>query len=323
VPNYGIEQQGGMNGLPVVLSDNYKDMFDRLVQSQKLFKASEILVQVYASWIIHNALWQHAEESYYTDIQTGAEYQSPDDCSKARRKYLRYQSRRLYKSQHKFFMALNKEVPFFNAATFMSRHRAIMGELRVWAIANETDNIPEEIFARVCEDIMLNGRSISIDLTRAFFENQGGTLTLRDGAPLEALGVDVDADDEGFEVAVAQKLTEVLAETHNDIRDGAGRTSVGNRVRRQILLRGTITPYVGDGGRIGMYYEPPEAMKDGISILEPPERYLIKIFDEDGKELLPPDLGDDVRDWLRKSFRIPGDYHLVHQPWDKTRKFSF
>jgi len=312
-----MELREGSAGLPVILSNDFDDMFDRLVQSNRMHKSASVLVQIYASWIMHNALWQNAKNSYYIDIETGREYKELEDAHESRRQHLRYQSRRLYESQRIFLKALRGRVPFFNVNTFFSRHKVIMSELRVWALANQTDNIPEEMFARVCEDVILYGKGISGELASAFFSpDSKGELHLKEGALLGPLDIDKGVPEEELGVAVAKKLTSIITEAHSDIRDGASSTSVGRRLRRQILSRGTITPYVGDHGRIGMYYEPAEAMEDGISILEPPVRYLIKIFDEDGIEVYPPDLWDDVRQWLGKSFRIPNGVMLTHQPWE-------
>jgi len=82
-----------------------------------------VLVQVYASWITHNALWIEAKEVGYRDLHTGVEYAEIGDAPEARRPYLAYYSTRHYRTRGEFLRDLEKRVPFFNVWHIPSQTR--------------------------------------------------------------------------------------------------------------------------------------------------------------------------------------------------------
>ena len=109
-----LVQKGGLKSLPVVLSRDFDDMMERMISAQKIHKAAEVVVQVYASWITHNALWADAKQVGYRDLHTGVQYDEIDDAPEARRPFLSYYSIRHYRTRVDFFRDMEKKVPFFN-----------------------------------------------------------------------------------------------------------------------------------------------------------------------------------------------------------------
>jgi len=298
-----LVQEGGEASLPIVLSNDFDEMIKRLISAQQIHKASEVLVQVYASWITHNALWIEAKEVGYRDLHTGVEYSEIGDAPEARRPYLAYYSTRHYRTRGEFLRDLEKRVPFFNVGTFLARHDIIIREIGLWATGNKIAAIPEELFIKACENVLLNGMRFVDEMTSAFFVFQANKgLSLRPDAPLAAIGVDKDSDDVTARTAMA--LHEIIVDAHGQISSGVSRTKVGRGLRRRILGKGTVTAYVGDNKRIGVYYKPSEIQYGQDWVIEPAKRYHVRIFDTDGKEVFIDGIDKDISEWLYRSLKL-------------------
>ena len=149
----------------------------------------------------------------------------------------------------------------------------------------------------------MNGSGFVGELTSAFFDSRDDKgLTLRADAPLASIGVDPNSANVTAEAAKA--LHTVIVDAHNEISNGVSRNKVALKLRRRILGKGTVTAYVGDNRRIGMYYKPSEIQSGVDWVLEPAKRYHIRLYNDDGREVLLDDMSEDVHDWISRRLRL-------------------
>jgi hypothetical protein len=321
-------RDGSTTAIPVVLTDNYSQMFKELVKMNNVSKVASLMAQIYASWILHNSLWEDAKESYYRDIATGDKYERIEDAPPDARKRLQFFSTRLYSSKRHFLRRLREDLPWFNVETFLARHTVIMLEVHTWAIAHEVEDIPEIVFAGICENVMLYGTSLVREMTFTFFDRdtKPGEFVVKENAPLAALGVSEPIDDpKKLLVAVAKRVSEALEDVHDEIRRTGKVKDTFDKYRRTVMAKGTVEGYYTDtDDSLGIYYTPAEIDGEGNWTLEPAKRYIVKFYlDGDDTAVAIRDLEPEIREYLGKTFRVSITYPTLVQPWEKNKSDSF
>jgi hypothetical protein len=291
IPNTGI-------AIPMVLSENFGDMFNELTKMHGAAKVGTLMSQIYASWIIHNALWQDATESYYRDITDGKIYPKLEDAPQEKRKFLQFFSRHLYADEKDFLRKVKQRNKDFSTSSFASRHKIIMNEVNLWIIGNRTDEIPEPQFARICENIVFHGITIVRELLDVFINVEG--YTIKPEAPLETLGIEIPDDPEELRIVVCARLFEILQTIHDEVRDVKNSRSVYNYYRKVVMRRGIVSPFkTNNGVDVGLLYSPPNVNGDGEYEIVPETVYCVRFYKEgsDVPEKLD-DLPKDMRRWM-------------------------
>jgi hypothetical protein len=299
----------GIVGGAIVLTHDYEQMLNNFIKYSNHLKAAAVYIQIYSSWIMQENLWAQAKDTYYRDYQTGDRYKTPAEAPEDVRKRLEYYEYRKFSTEGEFLSYLEKVVPGFSKSTWYARHRTVMHEVYLWCALNETDEIPEAVFAKIAENIVLNGRShVDMLMNRAlkFSHTKDGTIDVevRQGAPLEALGVSRDSTPEDMKRDVARKVWDLAVEGHNEVKETGSPRAVVSRISRQVFGDPVVSAYAGEDGRIWLYLEPREIDEDGNWVVSTPERYHFKLFDENEEEILAEDWPPGVSEFIIRRIRV-------------------
>lgn len=302
-----FSKESVLDGATLVLTHDYEQMLTKFVTFSNHLKASAVYIQIYSSWICHEKLWEQAKESYYRDFLTGDRYDLPSLAPNDVKPRLEYYEHRRFSYEQEFLGYLEEAVPGFSKNTWIARHRVLLGEARLWCVVNKTAEIPESVFARLCENVVLNGLSharMLVDRMLDFEEQEDGTIkpTPKPGAPLRALGVDKDDPEAGEKLA--KKVWDLAIEGHNEISKTNSPRAVVSRFNSQIFGEPKVTSYAGEDSRIWLYIEPQELDEDDDWIATEPFRMYFSLFNEKGEEVLARDWPDGVAEYVSKRLRL-------------------
>jgi hypothetical protein len=294
-----IELGGGNT---IALTSNFDDMFDNLRNAHYLKEVMELHTQVYASWIVINKLWATKQEDYWIDPLSGIEYTDKKDAPRASRSRLRYCRDHKYRTQKEFFQKLREEeMPDFKIPTFWRRHAAIMDEVSLWCRAHDTDDIPPQVFAKICENIVFYGNQIVRDMADKYFHIERGKSTgltvqnVKMDADFGLLDIDPD-ESEDLDREVAEKVYDILDSAHKEASVRGVRNVTGD-IKKKFFKKGYVGADFNDMGRLIITYEPPDYDEDDVSV-SIPEKYEIHIY-KDGSEVFLSDLPQELANALR------------------------
>jgi hypothetical protein len=299
----------GVVGGAIVLSHDYEQMLANFIKYSNHLKAAAVYIQIYSSWILHENLWAQAKDIYYRDHLTGDRYKSPSDAPADARRRLEYFEYRRFSGEGEFLSYLEDVVPGFSKNTWYARHRVIMKEIYLWCSLNETAEIPESVFAKIVENIVLNGKAhveLLMDRSLQFNKQEDGTveIELKPGAPLKGLGVSTDSKSDETTREVAKKIWDLAIEGHDEVRETGSPRAVVSRISRQVFGDPVVSSYAGDDGRIWLYVEPREIDEEGNWVVGEPFRLHFKLYNDDEEELLGEDWPPGVAKYIKNRLRI-------------------
>jgi len=293
----------------IVLTDSYDFMIDRLRGAQEVANFATFAVQLYASWIVYNALWAEAANAFYVDMETGEAYADSLHVKEEVKRRLRFRRERLFPDQISFFNYLEKTTPNFKVSTFWSRHRTIVNRVELWRRANGNPaDMPEEIFIDVVRDVVLYGKRIDDVIIHGVFDvtpGRRGTASeivgVSDSLDIERFGAEPGAldslDDEESIKHMAIIAIEKIEESHERVRAGATVTSVVRDIKDEAFEQPTLF-FGTKGSGIYLSYTP-----SGGGNIIPTISYDI-VFYENGKKVNARDMDNDVLDYIERKLNV-------------------
>jgi hypothetical protein len=284
----------------IVLTNDFATQWGLLSDAVTESRDMLVRVQIYASWIVHNALWDSAYDEYY--IVRGARYELDAEIPAAQHRDRRKD--KLWRSQEDFIRHMSAELGL-TRSTFMARHSQICKELILWCEANDETVVPESVFMKTVEDVV-RGYAIGRQVVKGIFEVEEA----KRGSRAEITGVkqeaaarlpDIDSDDDeditvkDAAVAALQYIQEQRAYADGDSRRVAEAT---RELRTHILREGVTRAYVNDADWMMIDYEPGEGSGGQ------PMRVKMMFVDDSGELMDFGELEDDIKRWLLMRLNI-------------------
>jgi len=295
----------------IILTEDYEGMLSRLKGAQEVANFATFAVQLYSSWIIYNALWADAANSFWSDMETGEVYADSLHASEDVRPRLRFRRERLFHTQSEFFVFLEEEVPQFKVSTFWSRHRTIVSRVELWRKANGNPrDMPEDVFVDIVRDVVLYGKRIDDVIIRGVFDVKPGKrgvtaeiLSVSENMDIQKLGFEPEDIGELYHentiMEVAQVALDKIEDAHDQVRAGATVASVVREIKNDIFDEPTLMFYIKPGRNICLSYTP---AGDGDFML--PTKVYDVIFYENDKKVSPTDMPSDVIDYIERKLGV-------------------
>ena len=290
----------------ITLTNDFGNMMERLVGVHQVARFAVCATQLYASWIVYNSLWVDSTDDYYVDSGNGDLYDSYDSAPEDARKRLMLRHKSSFQTQTEFFNSLQTQMPDFSVSTFWSRHNTILKRIELWRKANNNiQNMPEDVFLDIIQDVVLYGKRIDDVVISGVFEiskakrgEPSEIVSLSQKVKLESLGIDDDVDDDGLMREVSVTVLEKIEDAHDQVRAGARVQTVVSDLRNELFNEPSIYFYTNDS-EIMLNYTP---ANDGDII--PAQRYTVKFIDRNGEVLEAGDLNQEIIGWLESRLRI-------------------
>jgi hypothetical protein len=291
----------------VVLTDDFDGMMKRLSGAHQLSKFTACATQLYASWIVHNALWATKTDDYYVDYKTGEIHDSYDSAPDDAKPRLSLRHKQAFKTKAQFFTYLSSEIPDFNVSTFWSRHRTVLKRIEVWRKAHgNPEDMPEDVFINIVQDVVLYGKHIDDVIINGMFEITSARkgvpaeiVSLSDRVDKSRLGINEEFDSEAELLReVASTVLDKLEDAHDQVRAGVPVRNVASDLRNELLNESSIR-FIAYGSDIMLKYTPGS---NGDII--PTIQYALKFIDRNGEIIDVADMDEEVIEWLERHLHI-------------------